>query len=258
MPWVRRGCDAFAVEARETRCWSSSDHPSALPVALPGPSAVLVAGERREDRLVGWMGSGLLVALPLLALPACKAEVSAQADMNSSASVDVVGSSNPEDNSTNDDRGLSATPDSEPASSGVQTLLGARHDLRLQATVTSASCNCLAVAVGSPTDQAFSWQSEVPAIDPATQLVIALSSAGVSCVAEPEGSLGASYWGYRTSDGDVVVVVEPALFGRPLTGGAIIPRPEPGRRVLVKPLDANTPYGRANDGSPEGCVVFQR
>ena len=106
-----------------------------------------------------------------------------------------------------------------------RVLLGARHDLKLKPGKGTASCECLSVALGGARSGGMAWSAVPPAIDEGTQLSIALSSEGQTCKGEPKQSLGASYWGYRISGNDVIVLVEAARGGRPLTSGAIIPKP---------------------------------
>lgn len=132
--------------------------------------------------------------------------------------------------------------------SSSRVLLGARHDLKLRAGKATASCECLSVALGGSRSSGMLWNVVPPEIDDSTQLTISLSSDGVDCKGEPKGSLGASYWGYRVSGNDVVVLVEAARGGRPLTSGAIIPRPIGSGQVLVAPVSKTLPYGRALDG----------
>ncbi len=196
----------------------------------------------------------LLAPVAFCASTACQASVSADASLNASESQDIM--THPEGKATERAMELEVL-DGTPRGPAVEpALFGARHDLRL-ATSVEAVCECLAVAVGVPNSRAFAWQSVTPTIDPATQLVIALSSEGVVCDDEPEGSLGASYWGYRTSNEDVIVVIEAARFGRPITTGAIVPRPPPGKRLLVVPVDDGVPYGKPRGEATGGCVVFE-
>jgi hypothetical protein len=75
-----------------------------------------------------------------------------------------------------------------------------------------------------------------------------LSSDGQTCKGEPKDSLGASYWGYRISGNDVVVLVEAAHGGRPLTSGAVIPKPVGPGQVYVAPASKKLPYGRPLTG----------
>lgn len=133
--------------------------------------------------------------------------------------------------------------------SSSRVLLGARHDLKLQPASATASCQCLQVALGTARSPGMAWSTTPPELDDTTQLSIALSSEGVQCPGEPKGSLGASYWGYRISGNDVVVLVESARGGRPLTTGAIIPRPVGPGHVFVAPASKKLPYGRPLSGS---------
>lgn len=129
-----------------------------------------------------------------------------------------------------------------------RVLLGARHDLKLRPGQGTASCTCLSVALGGSRNPGMLWTGEPPDIDEANQLTIALSSEGSACPSEPKGSLGASYWGYRISGNDVVVLVESARGGRPLTSGAVIPRPVGSGQVYVGPASQKLPYGRPLEG----------
>lgn len=127
-------------------------------------------------------------------------------------------------------------------------LLGARHDLRLAPSVTSATCQCLAVALGGPTTAGLTWSGPVPPVDAESQLVLGLGSEGIACSGNDKGAV-ASYKGYEVEGADVVVTVETAQSGRPVTHGAIIPKPSSGGRVYVRPADKNVPFGRALSGN---------
>jgi hypothetical protein len=180
-------------------------------------------------------------------LAACKASVSA----------DVHAQGNDTDDVQDFDEPMGESEASQDTFMGEQgadrAMLGARHDLALAGDSSQPTCTCLAAVVGYPSNPAFFWQAVVPSIDATSQLVIAFSSEGVSCAQQPEGSLGASYWGYRQEGDDVVVIVENARPGRPLTSGAIIPRPVGAGSVHVAPLDKSVPYGRSLDGSGGRC-----
>lgn len=132
---------------------------------------------------------------------------------------------------------------------GARVLLGARHDLKLRSGQGTASCECLSVALGGAHNAAMQWSATTPNIDEGTQLTIALSSEGQACKGEPKKSMGASYWGYRLSGNDVVVLVEAAHGGRPITTGAIIPKPVGPGQVYVGPAFKRLPYGRPHSGS---------
>lgn len=142
------------------------------------------------------------------------------------------------------------------ASSAPRALLGARHDLRVSGSQETAACSCLAVKVGQPSDPAFVWEGTPPSIDPDTQVVIGLTSQGIPCSTKTKDSLGASYWGYRTRGPDVIVEVENARFGRPITSGAIIPKPTDGGHVYIRPTGKSVPYGRPLDKSHHYCKVL--
>ncbi len=134
-------------------------------------------------------------------------------------------------------------------------LLGARHDLKL-APAQPANCQCLSVVVGAATNPAFQWQGGAPKTNPAKQLVLGLSSEGVNCPNAPKDTLGASYWGYTSSGQDVIVIVEPSRFGRPVTQGAIVPKPPGTGQIYVRGSTRDTVYGRSSDGTDALCRVL--
>jgi hypothetical protein len=201
----------------------------------------------------------LTAAVVLGLIVGCQASVNANAEANVSgegASADADGSGELSGQGELADSATSGTSalvvpsaGSNPTGLGSsRVLLGARHDLKLKAGKATANCQCLAVALGAAQSAGMEWTATAPELDDTTQLSIALSSEGVDCKGEPKGSLGASYWGYRISGNDVIVLVESARGGRPLTTGAIIPRPVGPGRVLIAPASKNLPYGRAPDG----------
>jgi hypothetical protein len=142
---------------------------------------------------------------------------------------------------------VSASSNASTIAAG-RVLLGARHDLQLRPGKGTASCECLSVALGGSRNSGMAWSAVPPDIDETTQLSIALSSEGQACKDEPKKSLGASYWGYRLSGNDVIVLVEAARGGRPLTSGAIIPKPVGSGQVYVAPASKKLPYGRPLEG----------
>ena len=152
------------------------------------------------------------------------------------------------------DEPATAEEQPEPANADY-ALLGARHDLKLSPDRKTATCKCVAVALGGPGDPSMVWEGPAPATDPQTELVIALNSEGIACDITPKDGLGASYWGYKLSGDDVIVVLEVARFGRPITTGAVIPRPAGNGQVYVEPLGKDVPYGRSLDGGQRRCLI---
>lgn len=136
---------------------------------------------------------------------------------------------------------------------GEYALLGARHDVVLSPDKRTPLCSCLAVALGGPGDAAFKWSGPAPTIDAESQLVIAVSSEGIACGGASPDSLGASYWGYKISGDDVIVTIENARNGRPVTGGAIIPKPVGTGQVIIKPASKGVPYGRPLAAGEKVC-----
>lgn len=181
------------------------------------------------------------LAIALLALVAGGCRASASASLNTGQKEDNF----------DDDPGTMG--DGEAAETAEPALLGARHDLHLKAG--AATCSCLSVGLGGPADAAFAWDGPAPSIDPQTQLVIAVNSEGVACTGAPADSLGASYWGYRQSGDDVIVIVENARFGRPLTAGAIIPKPIGNGQVYVRNASKGVPYGRPLNTADKLCKI---
>lgn len=128
-------------------------------------------------------------------------------------------------------------------------LLGARRDLRLASSVKEARCQCLGVVLGPPKTAGMEWRGAPPSVHPLRQIVIALGSEGIPCANNPQGHV-ASYQGYIVEGGDVIVNVEIARAGRPVTHGAIIPRPDGPGRIYVQPSSPQVPFGRGLDGAP--------
>lgn len=191
--------------------------------------------------LRGMLFSGLAAATV-----ACGGSAKARAKASADASADAEVDFDAEGSGAWDMSGSSdavSKPEGESHGAGP-ALLGARHDLLL-AEDAPTPCKCLAVLLGGPETPKMVWTGRQPVIDSRTQLVIALGSDGVECA---EDGPGASYRGYEQKEGNVVVYVEGVVDGRPVTHGAIIPRPASGGKVIIEP-GASVPYGRGNDGA---------
>jgi hypothetical protein len=213
--------------------------------------------------LLGWVrpslggascfGLSSFGVLAALGATACHASVDASASMNTTKSEDVVDF----DKRPGGTDGVDAIADSaaSQASAAEPALLGARQDVELVPGAPATECRCVQAAVGMPSSPLFKWQGEVPGLDPASQLVVAFRTSDLKCQGAPEGSLGASYWGYRQTDKDVIVVLEAAQFGRPMTSGAIIPRPAAGGRLFLEPRTAKIPFGAAASGNERRCLL---
>jgi hypothetical protein len=179
-------------------------------------------------------------------LPACKASL--EANVNTGSKDDTADFDSPIDQS------MSANRNSADAAGKDAPLLGERQDLTYRGPATS-SCKCLEAAIGQPGDRAFAWAGERPKTVRDTQLVFAMTTAGVACPAAGDGATGASYWGYQVVGNDVVVVVERAYSGRPVASGAIIPRPTGNGQVYVRPVDKTLPYGGPLSGPGDRCQI---
>jgi hypothetical protein len=207
--------------------------------------------------------AGLLGAIPLIAT-ACGGSVNASAKAKASSEGEGEGETNfgAEGDAAWDlvDASQSEKQTAQTASPSVPTsaastpkaesaLFGARHDLTI-APGASTQCPCINVVLGPPTHPGLTWSGQAPVINPTTQLIVGLSSDQVACT---EAGPGASYMGYESIDGNVVITVEAAVPGRPVTHGAIIPRPAVGKQVLLKP-SGKIPYGRGPGGAAE-CAL---
>ncbi len=204
-----------------------------------------------------------IVVLGLLLASACQASAGAQVQARSSGEVDANANADskvtqsryaPSSSSSGQD---GADGYGDAASNPADAMLGARAGLRL-VKPASATCQCLGVLVGPPTDPGFTWEGSSPKTNPATQLVIGLSSEGLSCPAATSDSLGASYRGYEIVGNDLVVQVETARLGRPIAQGAVIPKPPEGGRISVRSSDGKSPYGKSADGKSSSCVVWPK
>lgn len=200
----------------------------------------------------------LLLCFALCGALGCRASV--QGDARASSDGKSSGQGNAfadfDEQSIEDDRGdfgeFAVTPRSKDT--GNAALLGARHDVVVKADAQGSSCRCLSVVVtGDPRDPRLSWESQIPSIDPARNLVVAFRS--LDCSDTSTDGLGASYRGYRsTDDGGITVMVEAAKSGRPLITGAVIPRPGAGGQLLFEPFPTSLPYGKSLAGTGP-CVV---
>lgn len=215
---------------------------------------------RRNGATISGVKAGAhvnLAALLVLGL-ICGCQASVNADANVSgrgasaegdAEINARGSGQAEGQGEMSRTVAGDTPAAVSSLSSSRVLLGARHDLKLKDGQATAHCQCLAVALGGSHGASMAWSGGPPDIDESTQLSLALSSEGQACKDEPKQSLGASYWGYRLSGNDVVVLVEAARGGRPLTNGAVIPKPVGTGQVYVAPASKKLPYGRAPEGN---------
>ena len=182
-----------------------------------------------------------------LGLCACKASVQAEGKLATDKEGQPV---------RDFDRPLEAPPvKTEPVSDGFSVeeyaLLGARHDLNYTGP-KQETCKCLAVSLQDrATHPTFQWELTTPRLEPTTQWIIALSSNEVPCDEPPAGTLGASYNGYSVDGNDVVVYVEALGEGRPMTSGAIIPRPLGDGSVFVESTGAV--YGKPLDAKGTGA-----
>jgi len=203
----------------------------------------------------GFHGRGAQTA-PFVCLLAWLAALACHASVQADANVSGAAPSDEEIKSFDRPLETPATAPDAPSDHvpGVDhALLGARHDLGYAGPKTAA-CTGLAVALSDqPQDSSFVWELEAPHLEPTSQWIIALSSSDVPCDGAPSGTLGASYQGFAQDGNDVVVYVEALGEGRPMTNGAIIPRPRPTGSVFVEPT--NAVYGKPLEGKSKRCKI---
>jgi hypothetical protein len=173
------------------------------------------------------------------------ANASAKASTDGEADFDAAGDGGVGWEQTPETQNGAAAGSETNGSSGSNegTLLGARHDLLL-AEGAPVTCKCLSAIVGQPGTPKMIWTGRKPIINAQSQTVIVLGSEGIPCT---EATTGASYMGYEMKDGNVIVNVEAAVAGRPVTHGAIIPQPSAGGQIYVQPA-GSIPYGRGTGG----------
>lgn len=144
----------------------------------------------------------------------------------------------------------------------TRALLGARHDVQVKSAAGAVACRCVQALLGLPTMTQLEWREKPPTIQPDTQLLIALVPEA-DCPGAPNGTQGGSYWGYRISGNDVVVVLEPwrpepRRPGKPVpprTTVAIIPKPPAGGSVYLAPLSKSLPFGAPLTQKGTRCAI---
>lgn len=152
--------------------------------------------------------------------------------------------------------GEEAGPQPLDAKPATRALVGVRPDLGLANGSGSATCSCLAVVVGNPTDAAFQWQAGAPKTG-SDALAIAVSARGIDCPGgDPdETKRRPSISAVDIEGNDVVIEIEELPEGAPLASGALIPLPGPGGSVFVRSRDASVIYARPLSGGGARCKV---
>jgi len=138
----------------------------------------------------------------------------------------------------------------------ARALVGVRPDLGLASGTGGATCACLAVVVGSPSDPVFQWQAGAPKTG-ADALAIAVSARGVACPGgDPDDTRRRpSISAVDVEGNDVVIEIEELPDGAPLASGALIPLPGPGGSVFVRGRDKSVVYARPSSGGGARCKV---
>jgi hypothetical protein len=110
------------------------------------------------------------------------------------------------------------------ATSRTTAHIGVLHNLKLSAQAAqTATCRCMAAAVGSGGDSAFEWRGNPPTVGD-DALVLAISGEGTPCD-RPVGGKGPSIQGVEEEGGNVIVTIEEARGTIPLAQGAVFRRP---------------------------------
>jgi hypothetical protein len=139
-----------------------------------------------------------------------------------------------------------------PAPAPSAPFFGVTHDLSLSsAAAQTATCRCLAVGYGAPSDGKFSWQTGQPL---GGRDVVAIAIRAVSCGdnAEPPR---VSIAGVEREGADIVLTVENVGEGGPIMRGVIAPYPGPNASIVVRTRH-DTPYPAASGAGP--CRIPMR
>lgn len=134
--------------------------------------------------------------------------------------------------------------------------IGVVHTLSLtQQAAQTATCRCMAAAIGAPGDSAFQWRGAAPTVGD-DAFVLAVSNDGTPCD-KPVGGRGPSIQGVEETGGNVVVTIEEARNGIPLASGAIIRRPAGDGWLVFRA--GRLPYDDAVAGSGDSvCRIKLR
>jgi hypothetical protein len=170
-------------------------------------------------------------------------EANAEADVNFDG--EPLGGGDAPSGSSAPSRESSESADAANAKLGPPALFGARHDVRLSDPSKKLACQCLAAVRGSSSALGLVWSDLPPSLDSSSQTLVVIESEGVPC--EDAKAPGASYMGYHKEGDDVVIDIEAANPGRPVTRGAVIPLPGDGGRVIIS-APASLPYGKGLTG----------
>jgi hypothetical protein len=133
--------------------------------------------------------------------------------------------------------------------------VGVRPDLAIaQSQPRQATCSCLTVEVGQPTDPKFTWEGTMPRIA-GSKLAVAVSAFGIDCPGGPadDADRRPSIRAVDRRGKDVVIEIEQIPVDRPVASGAIIHPPDQGGAIYVRPRSKDLPYAKPVSG--ELCRV---
>lgn len=128
--------------------------------------------------------------------------------------------------------------------------VGVRPDLAIAQThPRKATCSCLTVEVGQPTDPKFVWEGSLPRIT-GNKLAVAVSAFGVECPGGPsdQAERRPSIRAVERRGRDVVLEIEDIGVDRPVASGAIIYPPDTGGAIYVRSRHRGLPYARPTSG----------
>jgi hypothetical protein len=220
----------------------------------------------RSSVRMGSVAARLLVVAASVGLGACSAQMNAQMQTSASApDTDERRWEVPESagQATSAPPSSSASPaaavvrsDTGALPNGELRPLGVAHDLSLsQGAIKGASCTCLAVAFGPPSDPRFVWQAGPP--HTSSDVIAVAISGDLDCgwaTAKNVRLAKPSIAGIQREGDDVVVTVEGADGGRPVVRGALLVRPAPTSALVVRGK-GRVPYGTRADASGGVCRI---
>ncbi len=192
------------------------------------------------ERMILRHASVVVVVMAIAA--GCRAHGQANAPVNSANDSDDRQDETEPTRASDRNTGSPAAAVEAPDANGGASFLGVVHDLSMAPSVQrTATCRCLSVVYGPPTDRRFSWQAGIPKID-SSAFAIAIAAEGVPCSERRHAPRLASISAVGHEGADIVLVVENVQEGRPVMRGALAVRPGPGGAIVIRARQG-APYG---------------
>jgi hypothetical protein len=221
-----------------------------------GPVVRIAIEVRRQLSSASVLACAALAVVPL---GGCHGQVEAKGQMSASAQVDDDRKYEVQEAETPIPPGVRPPPAPTPVPTAAPVdrtyYLGVAHDLSLSPSATrAATCRCLAVGFGAPTDPKFAWQAGPPPIDPGT-IAVAIAADGVPCSSPGYAPLRASIAAVESdADNNIVLVVENVREGQPRMRGALVGVPG-GKGTLLVRARKGAPYGAPPGGGAGPCRI---